>query len=113
DSGDISVSPNDAASRFRLFVGAGGSINISGKSTQGAIYAPTATLNVSGTETINGAVFVKQLNGSGELHVNYSSPAAPGGGIWEGGGGGTGTPDAGSPGGGGETPDAGSPGPLT
>ncbi|WP_428262394.1 DUF7305 domain-containing protein [Haliangium sp.] len=80
-AGDLVLGDPAAPRRLRIYVGAGGSINLSGRSVLGAnLYAPTVTLSLPADAELYGALFVDRLATSGPLEIHHDravlAPAA-------------------------------------
>lgn len=77
--GRWAVSDDTLAGVVRLYVGgADGMVQSVGTHDfVGALYAPTAPVELVGDTSFRGALFVKSLSGVGELTVDYAAPAMP------------------------------------
>lgn len=77
--GTWKVSDDTLAGVVRLFVGGKDGMvqSVGSHDFVGALYAPTAPVELVGDTTFRGALFVKSLNGVGELTVDYAAPAMP------------------------------------
>jgi hypothetical protein len=77
--GTWKVSDETLAGVVRLFVGGKDGMvqSVGDHDFVGALYAPTAPVELVGDTRFRGALFVKRLDGVGELTVDYAAPAMP------------------------------------
>lgn len=77
--GSWKVSDDTLAGVVRLFVGGKDGLvqSVGDHDFVGALYAPTAPVELVGDTTFRGALFVRSLSGVGALTVDYAAPAMP------------------------------------
>lgn len=77
--GRWTVSDSTLAGVVRLYVGGDDAViqSVGEKDFVGALYAPTAPVELVGDMSFRGALFAKSLSGVGELVVDYAAPAMP------------------------------------
>ncbi|MCE9670595.1 hypothetical protein LY474_22575 [Myxococcus stipitatus] len=73
-AGAFALGSTDAPARTRVYVAGHGTLGISaGSVVAGNLYAPDATLNLSGNAEVFGSLFVRHLEASGTLAVHYDA----------------------------------------
>lgn len=78
-AGSIRLGDETRPEAFRLYVGGGGTIGISGDANfAGYVYAPAADIDISGTARVDGGLFAKNLRHSGDLTVRYAAVTTQG-----------------------------------
>jgi hypothetical protein len=72
--GDFSAGDEAANGAFRLYVGGTEATAVGTTGFFGSLYAPNATVSYVGDARIVGALFAKNLEGTGSLTIEYGSP---------------------------------------
>ncbi len=76
--GELRLGDATAPGAFRLYIGGTepAMITVGDSSIAGAIYAPHATLQWVGDTKVTGAIFAKDLDGVGNIEIEYHRPVA-------------------------------------
>ncbi|MCP3100580.1 hypothetical protein LZ198_17050 [Myxococcus sp. K15C18031901] len=73
-AGALALGSPDAPARTRVYVAGTGALGISaGSVIAGNLYAPDATLNLSGNAEVFGSLFVRHIESSGTLALHYDA----------------------------------------
>lgn len=77
--GHVDLGDRQAPMSFRLYIGGAedATINVGNQLYNGSIYAPRADVHYIGNTNVRGAIFAKNIKGTGNLVVGHAAPQEP------------------------------------
>jgi hypothetical protein len=76
--GSMRIGAPAQPSAFRLFVAGDQLVTLGSQIFDGAVYAPRATVEYTGSTIVRGGLFAHDLRGSGAIQIDPAAPIGPG-----------------------------------